>query len=52
MLQGGMTKHEMARFRHRFRQILRWNDKGIPQTEIARRLKMTRQRVNQIINAK
>jgi transcriptional regulator len=44
-----MTKQEMIRFRRRKRQIMRWDDRGVPQAEIARRLKMKRQRVHQII---
>lgn len=45
-----MTKQEMARFRRRRLKIVRLAKQGIPQAEIAKRFKMKRQRVNQIIN--
>lgn len=47
-----MTKQEMARYSRRKQRILRLHNQHIPHAEIARRLNMTRQRVNQIVNGK
>jgi len=43
-----MTKSEMKQFAKRRLKIARWLSKGISQAEIARRLGVKRQRIQQI----
>lgn len=47
-----MTKQEMSAFRKRKKKILRLAEQGVTQSEIARRLGMTRQRIYQIVRGK
>ncbi len=47
-----MTKQEMVKYRKRKASILALLAKGVSQADIARKLKMKRQRVCQIVNGK
>lgn len=47
-----MTKKDMQKFRRRKAKILKLISEGVPQAEVARRLKLNRQRVCQIVNGK